>query len=308
MSRGVQAQSDAGGEVAGQDGCRNAPLRYNRRVFRPDEPASVGVEEPFCGFACQVRERMDSVDDAASPEAVFAPLFMNADLAVFAKPAGMETVSLSGGREFTGLVRRGRDEPGLTPAHRLDRDTTGALLYARNAGAEKRLTDLFRRRQTKKVYLALCLGVPRNRTGSINRNLSEWDGGRRPVRVVKKGGLEATTGYRLIQASSEWAPGLRLSVVAFFPHQGRTHQIRVHAAAFGYPILGDDQYGDRPANRAARAALGLRRQALHAWRLSFPWDGGEVRVEAPIPADMRNAMEASSREKPDFSEDFFPAD
>lgn len=218
-----------------------------------------------------------------------AVLVENADYLVFSKPHGLETVSQDGAPDLAGRVRKMFGEPGLTPAHRLDRDTSGAQLFARNARAEAELVRLFRERRVDKTYLALCLGVPRNRTGTINRNLSEWDGGRRPVRVLKKGGLEASTGYRILAASPELAGGFTVSLIAFSPHQGRTHQIRVHAASLGYPILGDDQYGDRPANRIAKNLFGLRRQALHSWRLGFPWKGEEVAAECPLPGDMRRA-------------------
>lgn len=212
------------------------------------------------------------------------------DFLVAAKPPGMETVSMDGGAELTGLLRRLRNEPGLVPAHRLDRDTSGAQLLARNAGAEADLTRLFKQRRVEKTYLALCLGVPRNANGRINRNLSEWGGGRRPVRVVKRGGLEASTSYRLLAASDELdASGVRVSLLSFSPHQGRTHQIRVHAAALGYPVVADDQYGDRTANRALRDILGMRRQALHSWQLAFEWRGREVRAVCPLFPDMRAA-------------------
>lgn len=213
------------------------------------------------------------------------------DFVVFSKPSGLETISLDGGPELAAWARQSMGEPGLSPVHRLDRDTAGAQLFARNPEAEARLIKLFRERLVEKVYLALCLGAPRNRTGAINRNLSEWSGGRRPVRVVKKGGLVATTGYRVVADSGELEAGFKASLIAFFPHQGRTHQIRVHAASLGYPILGDDQYGDRPANRLARDLLGLKRQALHSWRLAFPWRGAQVEVVAPVAEDMRVAME-----------------
>lgn len=218
-------------------------------------------------------------------------LLEHPDFIVFAKPAGEETVSLDGGRELTARVRAMLGEPGLVPAHRLDRDTSGAQLFARSPSAEAKLVKLFRERQVEKIYLALCLGVPRNRTGTVNRNLSEWSGGRRPVRVLKKGGLAASTGYRVLAGAGELAPGFAVSLIAFFPHQGRTHQIRVHAASFGYPILADDQYGDRPANRLAKDLLGLKRQALHSWRLAFPWDGKRIEALAPLAEDMRLAAE-----------------
>ena len=212
---------------------------------------------------------------------------------IFAKPPGMETISLDGSPDLTSLVRDMLSAPDLAPVHRLDRDTSGAQLFARDAGAEAVLTRLFRERKVDKTYLALCLGVPRNRTGTINRNLSEWSGGRRPVRVMKKGGLTASTGYSVLAASEELAAGFKLSLMAFHPHQGRTHQIRVHAASLGYPILGDDQYGDRPANRLAKSILGIRRQALHSWRLAFPWNSGGIEAECPLPDDMRHAVETA---------------
>lgn len=264
----------------------------------------------------------------------------------------METVSLEGGAELTALARELTGESGLAPVHRLDRDTSGAQLFARHPAAEKRLLQLFRQRLMEKTYLALCLGAPRNASGVINRNLSEWEGGRRPVRVLKKGGLEASTGYRVLgsavfpsgagetffkpggafakpnspfpipkgafpkqngpfptpnspfpkqngafpkpngtppesgASSVEWKAGL----LAFFPRQGRTHQIRVHAAALGHPVLGDDQYGDRAANREAKHILTLRRQALHAWRLAFVWGEREVEVFCPLLDDMEEAL------------------
>lgn len=211
------------------------------------------------------------------------------DFLIAAKPPGMETLSQDGGPELTALLRRTRNEPGLTPAHRLDRDTSGAQLLARTPEAEKGLVALFKQRRVHKSYLALCLGVPRNREGTINRNLSEWSGGRRPVRVLKKGGLEASTGYRVLAGAPAGPDGVRVSVISFQPHQGRTHQIRVHAAAFGYPILGDDQYGDRAANRTLGRVHGLQRQALHSWKLSFDWRGKTIQAVCPPPKDIRAA-------------------
>lgn len=223
-------------------------------------------------------------------QVVFDTLAETPDFIVVTKPAGMETVSQDGGPELARQLRLARNEPALAPVHRLDRDTSGAQTLARNPAAEKKLAALFRQREVEKTYLALCLGVPRNREGTVNRNLSEWDGGRRPVRVVKKGGLAASTAYRVLAASGKIAGDLRISVIAFFPHQGRTHQIRVHAAAIGYPILADDQYGDRPANRIAKVRLGLNRQALHSWRIAFPWNGKAFAAVSPPVEDLREAV------------------
>jgi 23S rRNA pseudouridine955/2504/2580 synthase len=218
-----------------------------------------------------------------------AILYENGDFLAMAKPAGVETVSQTGGADFLALARETAGEPGLAVVHRLDRDTSGALLLARTPEAEKKLTALFLQRRMMKTYLALCLGRPRNAEGRINRRLSEWAGGHRPVKTLKQGGLEASTDYR-VAAVSEWlAEDFRVSMIAFRPHQGRTHQIRVHAAAFGYPVLGDDQYGDRKANAFVRQGLGIRRQALHSARLRFEWNGAEADVFCPLADDMFSA-------------------
>ena len=215
----------------------------------------------------------------------------NAAFAAFHKPPGVETVSEDGGPELLSLARGMLEGDFLRPVHRLDRDTSGVQIFARSPGAEKRLVRLFRERLVEKTYLALCLGVPRNSSGTINRGLSGWSGGRRPVRVVKKDGLAASTSYEALAASGEMAGGWRLSFLSFRPRQGRTHQIRVHAAAIGHPVLGDDQYGERPFNKLAGKTLGLRRQALHAWRLSFEWEGGRAELTDPLPDDMAAAGE-----------------
>jgi len=215
------------------------------------------------------------------------------------KPAGLETIREGGGgpERCLTLCLRAQEGAPYAPAHRLDRDTSGVQVFALPA-ALAALESAFRHRRVAKRYLALCLGVPRNPEGTIRRPLSAWSGGRRPVRAVKGGGgMEAETSYRVLSTGGVPAPGgegIRVSLVLFEPHQGRTHQIRVHAEAIGYPVIGDDQYGDRPANAVFRA-YGLCRQALHAWRLTIedPASGREVGIEAPIPADMRAAAEGA---------------
>ncbi len=239
-------------------------------------------------------EKFKPLLDYCEQDPALRPILEHPDFVVFNKPAGMETLSRDGGKELLSLARERCHNPALAAVHRLDRDTSGAQLFSLNAEAEKELTALFRRRQVEKTYLALCLGAPRNRTGVIRRNLSEWEGGRRPVRVVKGGGgLPAETSYRVLGVGEELqVEGMRFraGLLAFSPHQGRTHQIRVHAASLGCPILGDDNYGDRAANRAAKHGLALRRSALHAWVLAFPWRGGRVEAVCPLPADLAAAF------------------
>lgn len=220
--------------------------------------------------------------------ALYEPFVVSSgsDWAALYKPPGRETVSQSGALDMLEPARRLLGRGDMVPVHRLDRDTSGVQLFAAKGEAERGIEELFRKRIIHKLYLAICLGCPRNRSGTINRRLSDWEGGRRPVRVVRQGGLEATTSYRLLARSGTEVEGQAISLVAFEPHQGRTHQIRVHAASFGYPILGDDQYGDRAANRLAKERFGLERQALHCLRLVFPWAGETAAPECAPPPDM----------------------
>ncbi len=216
------------------------------------------------------------------------------DFVAVYKPPGRESVSESGDVDVVAGASILLPDVALFPVHRLDRDTSGVQLLAKNSGAKKALEDLFRTRKVSKEYVAICLGVPTNRKGIINRRLSQWAGGRRPIKVVRGGGgLEAMTEYRVIAENRALPVEGGLSLIAFQPHQGRTHQIRVHAAALGYPILGDDQYGDRPANKWAKDAFGLARQALHSRWLRFPRGGGEVEISCQLPDDMRSAVGAA---------------
>lgn len=214
-------------------------------------------------------------------------LFDDDHLLAVDKPAGIETVTPDGTPSLTRLLQRDTGHSTLAPCHRLDRDTTGILLFAKTEPARLAAEALFRDRTVRKAYLALTHGAPFNKQGTIRRALSEWKGGHKPVHVIKgRGGLEAETAYRILAQSDTPLP---CALLLFLPHHGRTHQIRVHAAALGHPILGDDQYGHRPANRLAKDAADLRRQALHAWRIELPHPVtyAPLSLTAPLPEDIR---------------------
>lgn len=211
-------------------------------------------------------------------------------LVVVNKPAGYETISQTGGACLTKELQKKLNILDLEPAHRLDRDTTGVQVFCRNKTTLKNIEEQFRHRKTEKEYLAICSGIPRNTEGTINRNLSKWGGGRRPVQVVKgQQGLEAQTAYQLLARNKDFPA----SLILFKPMQGRTHQIRVHAEAMGRPILADDQYGDRQENQRAKDSFNLKRQALHAWRLILinPVTGEPQLFCAKLPQDMAHACD-----------------
>lgn len=161
--------------------------------------------------------------------------------------------------------------PGIV--HRLDKETSGCIIVAKNDAAHAGLTRSFSERAVKKTYLAIVSGKPRHRKGTINICL-----GRHPTQRLKMTerrpplGREAITDYEVL-ASSDSA-----SLVACYPHTGRMHQIRVHLQHLGHPVIGDPIYGKRDS---------WNRHLLHAWKIAFthPRTGNEITVEAPLPKD-----------------------
>lgn len=169
-------------------------------------------------------------------------------------------------------------------AHRLDRDTSGCLVLGRHPKALRRVGKLFADGRVRKTYWAVVRGMPPEKTGRIDFPLlktSSRSGGWRMV--VDRAGQNAVTDYRVMGLSDDGLAWLALS-----PKTGRTHQIRVHCAQSGFPILGDPWYGIAP-DRQPGAALPLH---LHARSVELPLYANKdpVRAEAPIPAAMRAAF------------------
>jgi 23S rRNA pseudouridine955/2504/2580 synthase len=186
----------------------------------------------------------------------------------------------------------------LELVHRLDRETSGLLLIAKKKSALKALQDQFRERETGKTYLALVRGVWPTRLKVMDQPLHKYllaDGERR-VRVVDSGhpdGMRSVTLVRVLRHVPAPAPldtqfpqGFSLLEVTI--KTGRTHQIRVHLSHAGYPIAGDDKYGDFELNRAL-AKSGLKRMFLHAWRLrlTHPISGETMELHSELPLDLQ---------------------
>jgi 23S rRNA pseudouridine955/2504/2580 synthase len=210
-------------------------------------------------------------------------------LLVINKPAG--TAVHGGSGVSYGVIESLRAERPqakmLELAHRLDRDTSGLLVVAKKRSALVELHRMLREGEVEKYYLAVVKGVPAKKTFEIHEALHKYVNARGERRVsVKEGGMAAVTRVKLLASASG------LSVVQLQLMTGRTHQIRVHLAHAGHPVLGDDKYGDFELNRAL-ARQGVKRLCLHARRLAFkhPVDGKPMKLEAPPPADMREFME-----------------
>ncbi len=224
-------------------------------------------------------------------------LFEDDHLLAIDKPAGL-AVHGGSGVSF-GLIEQLRmtrpADPFVELVHRLDRETSGVLLVARKRLALKRLQEQFRERGTDKIYLALVRGHWPDRLKVIDQSLlkTELDDGQKQVRVVPKDHPQAQRAITLVQVRARLdRPGLgAFSLLEVTIRTGRTHQIRVHLASAGYPIAGDEKYGDFPLNRQLQkmAAPSLSRMFLHAWQLSFdhPADGRRLRLQSELPAELQ---------------------
>jgi tRNA pseudouridine32 synthase/23S rRNA pseudouridine746 synthase len=211
------------------------------------------------------------------------------------KPPGRLVIPGRGAPELTvqeeAQARWGR----LWVVHRLDRGTSGVLLFARSAPAHRALNLAFDRREVAKRYLALVLGEapPEAR---IELALAPARRGRmRPARPGEPAAKEAATRVRLLEYLAARPPLPPLSLVEALPETGRTHQIRVHLASAGTPLAVDPDYGpEAPLLGPAGEPL-LFRTPLHAARLEFahPAGGGPVTIEAPLPADMEAVLAAA---------------
>ncbi len=167
------------------------------------------------------------------------------------------------------------DRPKLV--HRLDKDTNGTLLLARSARAAAFFAKSFSSRTARKVYWALAMGVPSIEDGMIDLPLAKQPGtGGEKMHVDEEEGLPARTRYRVIERAGNRACWLELQ-----PHTGRTHQIRVHLAAIGHPIVGDGKYGGKEAFLSGTIS---RKMHLHARRIRIDHpDGGRIDVRADLP-------------------------
>ena len=173
--------------------------------------------------------------------------------------------------------------------HRLDKDTSGLLLIARTGLAARRLGESFRDRETEKLYWAVVVGVPPRPDGAIDLPLAKRPGARdrELMQVDHDNGQKALTHFRVLDRA-----GKRAALLALWPRTGRTHQLRVHCAAMGCPILGDGKYGGEEALLAPVADA--RRLHLHARRLVLPHPSGkgELAIDAQPPPHFRRTVEA----------------
>ena len=231
--------------------------------------------------------------DAVQPESIpLNVIYEDDDLAVIDKPAGM--IVHPGEQNETGtLVSAAIDRwPEITAmnveekragiVHRLDKDTSGLIIIAKNDRARRHLSDQFQNRTVDKTYLALVERRPNTTTGRIDAPIARDPQQRKHMAVVRKG-RPAVTEFSIIE--DDFNGGQALLKVKI--HTGRTHQIRVHLAFIGCPVVGDRVYGYR------KQRIGLKRQFLHAAELAFdhPTTGDRLQFTAPLPAGLQNILD-----------------
>jgi 23S rRNA pseudouridine1911/1915/1917 synthase len=221
-------------------------------------------------------------------------LYRDEHLVVVSKPAGVITHPTASRRTGT-LVNRllgmgiplaaggDPDRPGIV--HRLDAGTSGLMVVASSEAAREKLAEMFRRHQVERTYFALVRGTPAHEEFLIDAPLERH---RARIKIGAVTGREAATEIRVVERHD------RSALVEARPRTGRTHQIRVHLAAVGHPILGDRAYGGG-GDEAKR--LGLSRPFLHSWRIAFdhPITGKRIELQAPLASDLEESLDLARR-------------
>jgi 23S rRNA pseudouridine955/2504/2580 synthase len=271
---------------------RRGEVRVNKSRAKPDYKLQAGdiVRVPPVRVAVREESVVPLGLDAGLRSAI---LYEDAGLLVINKPSGL---AVHGGSGISlGLIEALRqmypEQRHLELVHRLDRDTSGCVMVAKKRSVLKQLHELLKARKgVDKRYLALVGGKWPARKQQVNAPLQKnvLSSGERMVRVELEG-KKSVTEYTLLRRVAG------ASLIEARPVTGRTHQIRVHCQYAGYPILGDDKYGDDEADANFRK-LGLKRLFLHAHSLAFNLDGKRISVVAPLPPELEKVLENAGSE------------
>ncbi len=268
------------------------PIGYIRRLFRkngvringrrstPESTVQPGDRiHIYIPFAEIPRHRANIVGPARDLQI----LYENDQILVINKPAGVavhEGKTVLKRHTVIGMIEaKYRNNGTSTLVHRLDKDTSGVLVVAKTAEAAEELEQAFEDGKIFKEYLCLLAGRLQDDTGRIDRPLPGREG--KPSRAV--------TRFKVQKRFSD------TTLVRVKIETGRKHQIRLHFSSLGHPVVMDQQYGDFSFNRRFRKRWGLRRQFLHASRLSIPFQGCEHRWSAPLPEDLTKTLDALAR-------------
>ncbi len=249
------------------------------------------------GFDVTVRVPPPVPTDLVAEDIPLDILFENEDLLVINKPAGMVVHPAAGHASGT-LVNAvlgydpeiegigGEERPGVV--HRLDKETSGLILLAKNERAHRWLQDQFRLRKVEKAYLALVDGKPPTPTGRVETYIGRDPSHRKKMAIVPESrGREAISEYKVVESFDKH------TLLEFHPLTGRTHQIRLHCAFLGCPIVGDEVYGKK------KPSVEINRHFLHAYRLKIvlPNEQAPRLFEAPLPNELSVVLDGLRSEK-----------
>ncbi len=279
---------------------RTGQIRLDGKRVKPDTRLVAGQELRLP----PMDERPEKTDgyrlrDEDAEMIIKSVLYDDGDVLAINKPAGIAT---QGGmnieRHIDGMLEALITKDGIKPrlVHRLDKETSGVLLLARSADIARKLGRMFQSREMKKIYWAITAPAPMDMEGEIKAPLIKGTEGSNKDKMLvdEKEGQKAFTNFEVMEVA-----GRKAAFVAFMPKTGRTHQIRVHAAYAGFPLLGDSKYGEK----AAIEGPGItQRLHLHARSLEFmhPVTRKKLKLTAPLPPDMAKSWDALGfQKKPD---------
>jgi 23S rRNA pseudouridine955/2504/2580 synthase len=256
---------------------RKHGVRLNGRPAKPDDPIRPGDRvELYIQFEKSPKSPGQSLPIPADLKAIFE----DDQIIVMNKPPGIavhEGKAVLKRNSLLGILEASYRPRGIAPrlVHRLDKDTSGVLLVAKDEGIAKQLEGLFASEKVEKDYLCLLVGRLQQNQGTIDFPL--------PGRGAQT--VQALTHFRVVKRFSETTL-VRANIAT-----GRMHQIRRHFAQYGHPVVMDDQYGDFSFNKRLRKQCRLRRQFLHASTLALPYRGKRHSWTAPLPADLESTLE-----------------
>jgi 23S rRNA pseudouridine1911/1915/1917 synthase len=235
-------------------------------------------------------------------------IYENGDFLLLNKPAGLLSIPDREGKEIS-LKKILQDEYGeIFTIHRLDKDTSGVIVFAKNEELHKLLSHQFEQRQTEKIYLGLIMGSPLKEKDTIDAAIMEHPT-KKGLMIINRKGKEATTDYEVLNTFGIY------SWVRFRIHTGRTHQIRVHMKHIGNPVACDKIYGDgkpvflssikhnyKLSKHEEEERPILNRVALHAYQLKFTSsDNNTYHFEAPIPKDLKATLQQLEKRTKKFT-------
>lgn len=231
-------------------------------------------------------------------------VYENDDFVALNKPSGLLSIPDREGKDVSLKILLKEKYGNIFTVHRLDKDTSGIIVFAKNESAHKYLSIQFEGRQTKKIYQGLVIGSLTEKKGSMDAAIAEHPA-KNGTMIVHRNGKESLTDYEVLEDFGIY------SHLQFQIHTGRTHQIRVHMKDIGHPVVCDNLYGDgkpilvsslkskfKLAKNVEEERPILNRLALHSWLLSFKDVNGKViELEAQLPKDMRATLQQLAKRK-----------